>query len=88
MEPFALTGHGRNLFHAAVGVAAGVAGVAASRCTGGSCSTCLACAIPGVSVLLLGVWGKLSHRVNRVPQADRDRGHDLFHPGQACGNGS
>lgn len=80
-----MTGHGRNLFHAAIGVAAGVAGVAAGRCTGGSCSTCLACVLPGVSVLLLGVAGSLSQRVNEAPQVGRDR-DPVYRPGQACGS--
>lgn len=80
-----MTGPGRNLFHAAFGVAAGVAGVAAGRCTGGSCGSCLACVLPGVGVLLLGVLGSLSQRVNQSPQMGRDR-DQVYGSGQACGN--
>ncbi len=55
-----MAGLGRSLVHAAFGAAAGVAGLAASRCAGGSCSACLACAVPGASMVLLAVLGKVS----------------------------
>lgn len=55
-----MTGRGRNWFYAAFGAAAGLTGAAASRCAGGACSARMACAVPGVSVLVLGVLGRLA----------------------------
>ncbi len=72
-----MTGRGRNLFHAAFGVAAGIAGLAAGRCGGGSCSRCLACAVPGASVVALAVLGKLTSRARsaaaRASAEERER---------------
>lgn len=41
--------------------------LAASRCTGGSCGSCLACAVPGASLLLLGMLGTLVRRRKEQP---------------------
>lgn len=57
-----MTGRGRSLLHAAFGVAAGITGVAAGRCAGGACTTCLACAVPGLGVVVLGVLGHIAGR--------------------------
>lgn len=55
-----MTGARRSLFHAALGAAAGVAGIAAARCAGAGCARCFACAVPGAGVLLLALLSRSS----------------------------
>lgn len=45
----------RSVAWSALGAVAGVAGLVASRCAGGGCSTCFACAVPGVSAVALAL---------------------------------
>ena len=51
----------QKLLSAALSASAGLSGMAAiSRCTGGGCSTCLGCAVPGIGVLLLAALNRFS----------------------------
>lgn len=45
----------RSLAWSVVGALGGAAGLAASRCAGGACRTCLACAAPGAGLVLLAL---------------------------------
>lgn len=48
----------RSALWAAAAALNGAAGIAATRCAGGGCSTCFACAVPAAGVVLLAVLGR------------------------------
>ncbi len=78
----------RNALHAALAAAAGVAGVTLARCSGGACSACLACAIPGASVVLLTLAsarrGAARHAdPSQLPPARRERDDPVHLTGKA-----
>jgi hypothetical protein len=45
----------RSLAWSAVGALGGATGLALSRCAGGACTACFACAVPGAGLVLLAV---------------------------------
>ncbi len=62
----------RSALHAALGAAAALAGLTAGRCSGGSCGSCLACAVPGASVLLLALASSRGTEAQTRPRAPVD----------------
>ncbi len=62
----------RDVRYGAFGVLTGVAAVAAGRCGGGACLSCLACAVPGAAVVLVaaaGAWRRGGVARARTPSA-------------------
>jgi hypothetical protein len=55
-----MAGHSRNIVHGVAAAAVGFAGLVVGRCSGGSCSTCLACVAPGVALVMFGLIGRVS----------------------------
>lgn len=45
----------RSLAWSAAGALGGATGLALSRCAGGACTACFACAVPGAGLVLLAV---------------------------------
>lgn len=66
----------REARYGAFGVLTGVAAVAAGRCGGGACLSCLACAVPGAAVVLAAAMGAWRRAVVTLPGPHEPRAED------------
>lgn len=76
----------REARYGAFGVLTGVAAVAAGRCGGGACLSCLACAVPGAAVVLVAALGACRRAVVTLPGSLEPRPGDRDSPGARPGS--